>query len=141
MGLFPTYIEETLVTERPKENKIPKEYGINFATGQLTGKIVEGAEAVKVWVWFALQTPRYRYYVYSWDYGNDFETLIGQGYSKEYIDSEVRRMTEECLLVNKHIKSITNFSVDMEKNVLTVSFTIDTIYGEIRFENERIMEV
>jgi len=138
MGLFPTYIESDAITEETQESKIPKEYEIDFKTGQLTGRIVEGVEAIKVWIWLALQTPRYRYYIYSWDYGNEFEELIGRGYSEEYINTEAQRMTEDCLLVNEYIESITDFSVGMENDQLTISFTANTIYGTIQFDNEKI---
>lgn len=138
MGLFPTYIESETETEQIKESKIPKEYEIDFKTGQLTGRIVEGAEAIKVWIWLVLQTARYRYYIYSWDYGNEFEELIGRGYSEEYINAEAQRMTEDCLLVNENIESITDFSVGMENDQLTISFTANTIYGTIQFDNEKI---
>ena len=138
MGLFPTYIENDAITEETQESKIPKEYEIDFKTGQLTGRIVEGVEAIKVWIWLVLQTPRYRYYIYSWDYGNEFEELIGRGYSEEYINAEAQRMTEDCLLVNEHIESITDFSVGMENEQLTISFTANTIYGTIQFDNEKI---
>ena len=138
MGLFPKYIESDAITEETQESKLPKEYEIDFKTGQLTGRIVEGAEAIKVWIWLVLQTPRYRYYIYSWDYGNEFEELIGRGYSEEYINAEAQRMTEDCLLVNEHIESITDFSVGMENDQLTISFTANTIYGTIQFDNEKI---
>lgn len=138
MGLFPTYIESETETEQIEESKIPKEYEIDFKTGQLTGRIVEGAEAIKVWIRLVLQTARYRYYIYSWDYGNEFEELIGRGYSEEYINAEAQRMTEDCLLVNENIESITDFSVGMENDQLTISFTANTIYGTIQFDNEKI---
>lgn len=138
MGLFPTYIENETETEQIEESKIPKEYEIDFKTGQLTGRIVKGAEAIKVWIWLVLQTARYRYYIYSWDYGNEFEELIGRGYSEEYINAEAQRMTEDCLLVNENIESLTDFSVGMENDQLTISFTANTIYGTIQFDNEKI---
>lgn len=139
MNLLPAYIEdEDEIEELEKEIKPPREYGIDFKTGQLTGEIVEGKKAIKVWIWLALQTPRYRYYIYTWDYGNEFEDLIGKGYTEEYIEAEARRMTEDCLLVNENIQSITEFSVNMVGNTLTVSFTANTIYGEIEFKDEAI---
>ena len=36
--------------------EIPREYGIDFQTGRLTGRIVEGIEAIKVWVWNCLHS-------------------------------------------------------------------------------------
>lgn len=47
-------------------------------------------------------------------------------------------MTEDCLLVNENIESITDFSVGMENDQLTISFTANTIYGTIQFDNEKI---
>jgi len=132
MSLFPTYIEndEELETEI-EETKPPKEYDIDFSTGQLTGKIVEGLAAIKIWIWLALQIPRYRYYIYSWDYGNEYEDLIGQGYTEEYIETEALRITEDCLLINEHIQSVTDFTTTVVNEKLTISFTANTIYGEI----------
>lgn len=135
MGLFPVYIENDRTVERKNKIKTPKEYGIDFKTGQLTGEIVEGLEAIKIWIWLVLQTPRYRFYIYSWDYGNELEDLIGQGYTDEYIETEAQRMTEDCLLVNEDIKSISDLSVSMEKEKLKISFTANTLYGEIRMDN------
>ena len=52
MSILPSFMM-TVASEVQKETvlEIPKEYGINFKTGQLTGKIVEGKEAIKVWIW------------------------------------------------------------------------------------------
>lgn len=138
MGLFPAYIENTETIEASKKIKKPKDYEIDFKTGQLTGRIVEGLEAIKIWIWLVLQTPRYRYYIYTWDYGNEFDDLIGQGYSEEYIAAEARRMTEDCLLINENIQEITDFSVNMRNEEITISFTANTIYGTIRFNEEKI---
>lgn len=138
MGLFPAYIENAETVKIAEKIKKPKEYEIDFKTGQLTGRTVEGLEAIKVWIWLVLQTPRYRYYIYTWDYGNEFEDLIGQGYSGEYIEAEAQRMTEDCLLVNDDIQSISDFSVGMESDQLLVNFTANTIYGSIQFSNEKI---
>lgn len=138
MGLFPSYIEGGITSKVDDKRIVPKEYEIDFNTGQLSGRIVEGKEAIKVWIWLVLQTPRYRYYVYTWDYGNEFEDLIGQGYTEEYIEAEAQRMTEDCLLINEDIQSISDFGVGMVGSTLTVSFTANTIYGDIEFVNQEI---
>ncbi|MCI9078997.1 MAG: DUF2634 domain-containing protein [Lachnospiraceae bacterium] len=133
---FPAYIEDNEDIERVEEEKaVPKDYGIDFETGQLTGDIVEGLEAIKVWIWLALQTPRYRHYIYTWDYGSEFEELPGQTYTEEYLEAEAYRMTEECLLVNENIESISDFSISMDKDTAAVSFTADTLYGSLEFNS------
>lgn len=48
MNLLPAYIEdEDEIEELEEEIKPPREYGIDFKTGQLTGEIVEGKEAIR----------------------------------------------------------------------------------------------
>lgn len=116
--------------EQEESLYIPKEYGINFETGQLSGKIVEGYEALLVWTWLALKTPRYRYYIYSGDYGQEYEDLIGKSYSIELTDSELERMTEECLTENPYITGIENFSCKKNEEKVTVSFSLITELGD-----------
>lgn len=116
--------------EESEVQAIPREYGIDFSTGQLTGRVVEGLEAVKVWTWLALQTQRYRYYIYSWDYGQEFEDLIGKGYSKDYTSTELKRMTEECLTVNPWITGIDEFTCIQEDERVKVSFKLITTLGD-----------
>lgn len=113
-----------------EELYISKEYGINFETGQLSGKIVEGYDAILVWAWLALHTPRYRYYIYSEDYGQEYEDLIGKSYSSELTQSELERMTEECLMENPYITGIENFSCIKEEEKVKISFSLITTLGD-----------
>ncbi len=128
--MFPFLDEEALSTQEEEESALPKEYAIDFTTGQLTGRIAEGIEAVKVWAWLALQTQRYRYYIYSWDYGQEYETLVGQGFSPAYTAMELERMTEECLTVNPYIEGIEDFTCEKEEERVRLSFTLVTTLGK-----------
>ena len=94
--------------------------------------MTEGVEAIAGWATRALQTSRMRYECYTGDYGNEIETLIGQGYSRELIESEVRRFVEECLLINPYILEVTDVEVQFETDKLTVYCTVDTVYGEVQ---------
>lgn len=116
--------------EQEESLYIPREYGINFETGQLSGKIVEGYDALLVWAWLALQTPRYRYYIYSENYGQEYEDLIGKSYSTELTDSELERMTEECLTENPYITGIESFSCVKIEEKVTVTFSLITELGD-----------
>ena len=51
MSILPSFYASQMSqkTDSGTSQTIPKEYGINFSTGQLTGQIVEGKEAIKVW--------------------------------------------------------------------------------------------
>ena len=80
--------------------------------------------------WLALQTPRYRYYIYSENYGQEYEDLIGKSYSTELTDSELERMTEECLTENPYITGIENFSCVKIEEKVTVTFSLITELGD-----------
>lgn len=92
--------------------------------------IVEGLEAIKVWAWKALHTPRFRYEIYSWDYGNELESLIGQSYSQALKESEAARYVRECLLINPYITDVQNITVNQSGDKISITGTLETIYGE-----------
>lgn len=111
---------------------IPKEYGINYNTGQLTGKIVEGIEAVKVWVYLTLNVERYKYIIYSWDYGNELDSIIGTSFPLDYLQIEYQRLIEDALFVNPYITNITNFVVTLkDADKVQISFMVNTTFGEV----------
>lgn len=94
-------------------------------------RIVEGREALKVWIWRALRTARYRYDIYSQDYGSEYETLLGQAYTDTIKTAEAPRYFRECLLVNPYITDTRNIQVDFERAKLAVQGAAITVYGEV----------
>lgn len=70
------------------------------------------------------------YYIYSDEYGQEFEDLIGKQYSEGYTNSELERMTEECLCVNPYIEGITDFECVKKDEKIMLSFKLITTLGE-----------
>lgn len=130
MSLFPAYIEDELEEEAQEVENTPRDYGVNFATGQLTGKVVEGIEAIKVWIYFALKVARYRFQICSWEYGNDIEELYGQGFSAGHIKSEMKRMITECLQTNEFIETVEVGDTEYINGKFTANITITTTLDE-----------
>lgn len=108
----------------------PKEYGMDFETGMLTGQVVTGIEAIKVWIWCALHTQRFRYAIYSWDYGADMEQYIGQAVTQEFLDTDCHDEVEETLTISPYITGIDDFSAELTGDHLHMTFTVRTIYGD-----------
>ena len=134
MSLLPSFaLSEVSEADLIESNEIdtPVEYGIDFTTGKLTGTTVEGLEAIKVWIWLALHIERYRFPIYSWQYGAELDQYIGHSYSQEYLDADVKETVEDCLFQNPHITAITDFSVTCEKDKLSISFHVETDIGGI----------
>ena len=133
--MFPFDIDEGEEILTEEEDVVEyKEYEIDFKTGQLTGRVVSGIDAVRVWVHLALHTAKYRYEQYSWDYGNELEDLIGQSYTEEYAESEIQRMLEECLLMNEHITEVELLDFSIEDDKITGTINVVTDYGEEEIE-------
>ncbi|NFQ86819.1 DUF2634 domain-containing protein [Clostridium sporogenes] len=144
MSIFPDETienaEEINETLHKEELKLYKEYAIDFNTGNFlyddTGRniIVEKNEAIKIWIWKALQTSRNRYLIYSSNYGHDFETIIGKGYNKNLINSELERLIEECLLANTYITEILEINTDFKGSKLYIYVTVKTVYGTVNVD-------
>lgn len=112
------------------ETETPPEYEIDFDTMTLTGRMISGVDAVKQWIKICLGIPRYLHTQYSWTYGQDFEDLIGRTYTVSELKPIMQRMITEALSKNTDITGITNLSVKKEGTTATVSFTVNTIYGD-----------
>ena len=129
--MFPFDIDEDdeLIIEEEETRSEPTDYEIDFTTGELTGKIITGLAAVIQWIRLALETERYFYNQFSWEYGSEIKTLIGQSFSEEYITSEVQRMVTDALSTSEDIDSISSLEVAMNGDSLRVDFTVNTPYG------------
>lgn len=134
MNIFP--IIQPQVSETQTELKLYKEVKWDYKTNKpvfINGRpvIVSGNDAVLVWAWKALHTQRYRYEIYSWDHGIEIDEIIGQPYTEELKQSEASRYIRECLLVNPYITDVTDITVSFTGEVMNITCTIETIYGEV----------
>lgn len=136
-SLFP-FIDttQTMLDANSTALPMPHEYAWDYDNDCMKlvdGKpqVVSGAEAIKVWAWNALQTDRYRYKAYTWDYGHELKSLFGLDYSDEVRAAEAERFIRECLSVNPYIKDISDFNISFKGDTLSASFRIKTPYGEV----------
>ena len=135
--LFPAIQPETI----QQENTLPlcREIAWDFENNApifRDGKPMEctGLEAVKVWIWKALHTDRYRYEAYTWDYGNELETLIGSDFSDELKQSEAIRYVKEALEICPYSERVEQVKVSFEDSTFTISVKVQTIYGEVEMD-------
>jgi phage protein len=133
--LFPIIQPE--VVQEETELPLYREVKWDFEKGEPVFRggepvVAEGAEAIKTWVWKALVTERARYEIYSWNFGSEVESLIGQPYTDELKRAEAVRYVREALEINPYITEVTAASVDFDNGVLTIDVTVDTVYGEVQ---------
>lgn len=139
MSILPSFLQELSDAQTVKEDdsqvvKVPKEYGVDFRTGQLTGKIVEGLEAIKVWIWLCMHTERFRHAIYSADYGTSLEQYIGHMLSEEYINTDCESEISDALLINEYIESIEDFEAVRNSDSLNISFRVVTKFGSLEVD-------
>lgn len=127
--MFPFDIEDDEIDIEVEGDKIPSDYEIDFETGKLTGRIITGLDAIMQWVRIVLSVDRYFYPQYSWVFGHELSSLIGQNYDENYIKSEVKRMIEDAIMINENITGIEDLECSINGDILTASFTVNTIYG------------
>lgn len=77
-----------------------------------------------------LNTERYQYPIYSWNYGIELKDLFGK--PKSYCKVELTNRITEALLQDERNIAVESFSFkDAGRKGLIVNFTAKTIYGEI----------
>lgn len=103
----------------------------------LENKLVRGytddIEAIKQVIYKILQTERYQYIMYSWNYG--IETLDLYGEPISYVCPELERRITEALTWDDRIESVDNFEFDLSrKGEVLVTFTVHTVFGSVAAE-------
>lgn len=93
--------------------------------------LCERAAAVKSWALNALQTVRYRHDIYTWDYGNEMEDLIGSAYTDDLKAEEAARYVRECLTTNPYIEAVEDIVVNFADGTLSIFCRMITRYGEV----------
>lgn len=128
--------EDLLSEDLEEELPLLKEYDFNFETNSLVyvngePKIVEGLAALKVQNKKALLTDKFKFLGYSWNYGCELKTLVGSILSQAALESESRRLAEECLLVNPYNESISEVNVNINGKKVDINIKVKTLYGEV----------
>nr|DAZ29360.1 MAG TPA: Protein of unknown function (DUF2634) [Caudoviricetes sp.] len=139
MSIFPFMnIEDIEVNIENNSDELPMYYevGWNYLKDEPLIKnnefvIVEGNEAIKVWIYKAIKTVRYQHPIYSWDYGCEIDNLIGQKYTKGLTKSEAERYIKEAILINPYITDVKIIDINFNTDILSVSIQVNTIYGEV----------
>jgi hypothetical protein len=90
-------------------------------------------EAMKQEIYKILNTERYQYIIYSWNYGIELIDLFGEPVT--YVCPELERRITEALTQDERILSVDAFSFDTSvKRKVQVTFTAHTIFGDVDAE-------
>lgn len=102
--------------------------------GRIRSKVDE-QEAMIQAVDKILRTERLVYPIYSDQYGNDFNDLIGK--DMNYAKVEVERMLKEALLADDRVTAVKIDEIaQIDSDTLAVRGTCTTVYGDINIDSE-----
>ena len=104
---------------------------IDWSSKQISG-MDEGLPAMRQAVEIILQVERYKWQIYSSNFGSELEELVGD--DPAYIESEIPRRVADAFSVDSRILGAKNFVFTQTGDVMTVTFDVDTVYGEIAEE-------
>jgi phage baseplate assembly protein W len=118
-------------------------YSVNYddasgGDGQIHG-FCDKLAAVKQAIFKILNTERYAYVIYSWNYGIELADLIGKPIP--FIYAETQRRITEALTNDDRIKSVANFSFSHSGGDVAVTFDVHTIYGTINSVTKEVTGV
>ena len=104
-------------------------YFVDFDKGRCGGYI-DGIAAMKQAIFLILSTPRFRHMIFSWNYGHELSDIFGE--DTALAKCEAKRLITEALMQDERIRSADGFEFAApEKGVLSVSFTVNTVFGEL----------
>jgi phage baseplate assembly protein W len=112
------------ITEQPTHT-----YKMNLESNLIRG-YTDGQEAMKQAIYKILNTERYQYVMYSWNYGIELLDLYGEPVS--YVCPELERRITEALTWDDRIQSVDNFEFNIsKKGEILVTFTAHTVFGNV----------
>lgn len=108
-------------------------YKINFENDRING-YTDDLDAVRQAVYLILSTERYKFIIYSWDYGVELVDLIGQPIP--YVMAELPRRITEALTQDDRIDDVVDFEFEHKGKKLHTTFTVVSNVGKISTELE-----
>lgn len=109
-------------------------YNLDLENKRIIGKI-DNKEAVMQSIKKILNTDKYAWDIYDWNYGHELLNLVGKEF--DYIEVRLPQIIEEALLQDDRIKEISDFSIEKSSlNSLVATFKITTIFSTIDYTLE-----
>lgn len=115
------------------EQEPSKNYRMDREKKVVRGKI-DNQEAVEQAIFKILNTERYQYLIYSWDYGIELLDLFGEPLS--YVCPELERRITEALLQDDRVEIVDGFDFETSGHMVKTMFNVHTVFGNMQAEKE-----
>lgn len=145
-ALFPeTVVDPEIIESTAEETQFGRNVGFDFEHDEFavspTGRQykLDETDSWIEWAIKALATPRYQHLIYSDNYGSEFHTLIGTCQPHEFIESEIRRMTKECLMVDDRTEKVDEFEFEWIDDGVMFTCKLTSVRGETRYIGGKVV--
>lgn len=130
--MIPANDSDVLTEDFEYETQPSRTYKLNIESNTISGGYVDGLDALKQAIYKILNTERFDYLIYSWNYGIEIKNLIGEHIS--YAIPEIERVIKEALLQDDRIEDVTDFEFETNKNDVIVKFKVTSVEGVAEIE-------
>lgn len=103
-------------------------------TGNKIQGYTDGLDALKQAIYKVLNTERYEYPIYSFNYGIELENLLGK--DPAYVQIELKRRIRECLLRDDRVTEVDNFKFEVNGDEIKCTFDVHSIFGNFTASRE-----
>ncbi|HMM20640.1 MAG TPA: DUF2634 domain-containing protein [Selenomonadales bacterium] len=93
---------------------------------------VDDLDAVEQACYKILNTERYQYVIYSWNYGIELQDLFGKPIP--YVFSDLPRRIREALAQDDRVKDVTDFDLSHNRGDVLAKFKVVTSNGVIEMQ-------
>lgn len=115
-------------------NEVTKTYKVDTYNKRIIGT-TDGQSAMEQAILKNLDTERFSYVIYSPNYAMELVRYIGQ--DLEYLQADLQRTLEECLLVDNRVYAITNLVIEqVDIDSVKVNFDVETTEGVLNITKE-----
>lgn len=122
-------VSNILTTNLEVETQPSKNYKMHMQDKIISGTC-DGIDALKQVIYKILNTERYKYPIYSWNYGVELSDLVGEPTS--FVCAESERRITEALTQDDRIDGVSDFEFDTSnKHEVVCTFVVHTIFGDI----------
>lgn len=132
MKMLPS-VEGSLLKDIKEVTQPSKTYRLDIENHRVIGYCT-GIDAIKQAVYKVLNSERFQYLIYSWNYGVEINYLIGK--SRTYVQSQLKRVIEEALIQDDRIIGVDQYSFELFPKSIHVTFKVNTVYGTLNMEKE-----
>jgi hypothetical protein len=93
-------------------------------------KKVDGLEAIAQMIYKTLNTNRYEFEIYNWNYGFEIDDLFGK--PKEFVLPELKRRIYDALMMDDRVLNVYDFRFTaINKTDYHIAFTVETVLGAL----------